>query len=86
MTGAEASFNLWWGLLGLSPLLLYIILVFWDVDPLPATAICVVVGAIITGQTLLSFIAGTRGGQVAKHLRRGHGTTGRARKRPCPNE
>jgi predicted histidine transporter YuiF (NhaC family) len=55
MTGAEASFNLWWGLLGLSPLLLYIILVFWDVDPLPATAICVVVGAIITGQTLLSF-------------------------------
>ena len=47
--------ELWWGLLGLAPLLIYIILVFRDVDILAATAICVVVGAVLSGQTLLSF-------------------------------
>jgi len=54
MTGT-GDFNLWWGLLGLLPLLVYVILVFRDVDPLPATAICVVIGAILSGQTILSF-------------------------------
>ncbi len=44
-----------WGLLGLTPLVLYVVLVFRDVDPLPATVICVVLGAIITGQSLTSF-------------------------------
>ena len=47
--------DLWWGLLGLTPLVIYIILVFRDVDILPATAICVVIGAVISRQSLLSF-------------------------------
>lgn len=52
--GTEAGFNVWWGLLGLLPLLVYILLVFWDMDPLPATAICVLIGAILTHQSLIS--------------------------------
>ena len=47
--------DLWWGLLGLTPLVIYIILVFRDVEILPATAICVVIGAVISRQSLLSF-------------------------------
>jgi len=43
------------GLLGLAPLLLYIVLVFRDVDILPATAICVIVGGVLSHQTLASF-------------------------------
>ena len=35
-----------WGLLGLLPLLVYVVLVFRDVDILAATAICVVLGAV----------------------------------------
>jgi len=46
---------LWWGLLGLAPLVMYVVLVFRGVDILPATAICVVVGAILSHQSLLSF-------------------------------
>ncbi len=53
--GTESAFNVWWGLLGLLPLLAYVVLVFCDVDPLPATAICVLIGAILTHQNLLSF-------------------------------
>ena len=53
MPGTET--NLWIGLLGLAPLLIYIILVFRDVDPLPATVICVLIGAVITQQNLASF-------------------------------
>lgn len=53
MPGTET--NLWIGLLGLAPLLIYIILVFRDVDPLPATLICVLIGAVITQQSLASF-------------------------------
>jgi H+/gluconate symporter-like permease len=53
MSGTET--NLWFGLLGLAPLLIYIILVFRDVDPLPATVICVLIGAVITQQSLASF-------------------------------
>lgn len=40
--------------MGLAPLLLYVVLVFRDVDILPATAICVVLGALLSHQTLLS--------------------------------
>jgi H+/gluconate symporter-like permease len=47
--------NLWLGLIGLAPLLIYIILVFRDMDPLPATLICVLIGAVITQQSLASF-------------------------------
>lgn len=47
--------SLWWGLLGLLPLLVYIVLVFRDVDILPATAVCVVIGAVLSHQSLLSF-------------------------------
>jgi H+/gluconate symporter-like permease len=53
--GTEGGFNLWWGLLGLLPLVVYVILVFRDIDPLPATAICVLIGAILTHQSLISF-------------------------------
>jgi H+/gluconate symporter-like permease len=53
--GTDSAFNIWWGLLGLLPLVVYIILVFRDVDPLPATAICVLIGAILTHQSLISF-------------------------------
>jgi H+/gluconate symporter-like permease len=49
--------DLWWGLLGLAPLLVYVVLVFRDVDILPATAICVVLGSLLSHQTLLSFAA-----------------------------
>jgi H+/gluconate symporter-like permease len=43
------------GLLGLAPLLVYVVLVFRDVDILSATAISVVIGALLSHQTLLSF-------------------------------
>ena len=46
-----------WGLLGLAPLLIYIVLVFRDVDILAATAICVVIGGLLSHQTLVSFAA-----------------------------
>ena len=49
--------DLCWGLLGLAPLLVYVILVFRDVDILPATVICVVLGALLSHQTILSFAA-----------------------------
>lgn len=39
------------GLVGLAPLFLYVILVFRNVDILPATAICVVAGAVISRQS-----------------------------------
>lgn len=42
------------GLAGLAPLLLYVVLVFRDVDILPATAICVVAGAFLSHQTLMT--------------------------------
>ena len=54
--------ELWWGLLGLAPLLIYIILVFRNVDILSATAICVVIGALISHQTLTSFAAALAAG------------------------
>ena len=44
-----------WGLLGLSPLVIYVVLVFRGVDILPATAICVVIGALLSHQTIVSF-------------------------------
>ncbi|MRR53900.1 MAG: permease [Deltaproteobacteria bacterium] len=47
--------ELWLGLLGLLPLVLYVVLVFRNVDILTATAICVIAGALLSGQTLLSF-------------------------------
>jgi H+/gluconate symporter-like permease len=46
---------LWLGLLGLSPLVIYIVLVFRGVDILPATVISVLVGALLSHQTILSF-------------------------------
>jgi H+/gluconate symporter-like permease len=47
--------SLWLGLLGLLPLVLYIVLVFRNVDILTATAISVVAGALLSHQTLVSF-------------------------------
>ena len=54
--------DLYLGLLGLTPLLLYVILVFRDVDILPATVICVLLGALLSHQTLLSFAAALANG------------------------
>lgn len=51
---AEAGFNIWWGLVGLIPLLLYIILVLREMDPLPATVICVALGAVINAKSLVA--------------------------------
>ncbi len=51
----DISSPVWHGLVGLTPLLIYIILVFRDVDILAATAVCVVIGAVISHQSLLSF-------------------------------
>ncbi|SNB45593.1 permease [Geobacter sp. DSM 9736] len=51
----EAGSGVWWGLLGLAPLLVYLVLVFRDVDILAATAICVILGALLSHQTLISF-------------------------------
>jgi H+/gluconate symporter-like permease len=45
----------WQGLLGLAPLAVYIVLVFRNVDILPATAVSVMIGALISHQSLLSF-------------------------------
>ena len=59
---------LWWGLLGLLPLVVYLVLVFRDVEILPATAICVVIGALLSRQTLISFgaaLAGSMGSFLA---------------------
>ncbi|MDF2500444.1 MAG: rane protein [Anaerosporomusa subterranea] len=50
----DAGFNIWWGLVGLIPLLLYIVLVLREMDPLPATIICVVLGAIINSKSLVA--------------------------------
>lgn len=47
--------ELWLGLLGLLPLVLYVVLVFRNIDILTSTAICVVAGALLSHQTLLSF-------------------------------
>ena len=51
----EITPALGWGLLGLAPLLIYIVLVFRDLDILAATAICVVIGALLSHQSLVSF-------------------------------
>jgi H+/gluconate symporter-like permease len=51
----EMTTSLWWGLAGLLPLLVYIVLVFRGIEVLTATAICVVLGAVLSHQTLLSF-------------------------------
>lgn len=51
--GMDGTF--WWGILGLAPLGIYIVLVFRGMDVLAATAICVVIGAVLSGQTMVSF-------------------------------
>lgn len=51
----EMTSALWWGLAGLLPLLLYVVLVFRGVEVLSATAIGVLLGALLSHQTILSF-------------------------------
>ncbi len=58
----EITHTVGWGLLGLAPLLIYIILVFRNVDILAATAICVVLGALLSHQSLTSFGAALANG------------------------
>jgi uncharacterized ion transporter superfamily protein YfcC len=43
-----------WGILGLSPLIIYFVLIFLDVDVLPATLVGALIGAVLTHQTILS--------------------------------
>lgn len=50
----DAGFNIWWGLVGLLPLLVYMVLVLREMDPLPATIICVVIGAVINAKSLVA--------------------------------
>ena len=50
----DPGFNIWWGLIGLIPLLLYIVLVLREMDPLPATVICVILGAVINAKSLVA--------------------------------
>ncbi len=50
----DAGFNIWWGLVGLIPLLLYIVLVLREMDPLPATILCVALGAIINAKSMVA--------------------------------
>ncbi len=47
--------SLWWGLAGLLPLVVYVVLVFRGTDILAATAVCVVLGALLSHQTLITF-------------------------------
>ena len=64
----EITPELWRGLLGLAPLLLYLILVFRGMEILPATALCVVLGGVLSGQSLVSFggaLAGAMGSFLA---------------------
>lgn len=64
----ETTPAIWWGLLGLMPLLVYIVLVFRNTDILAATAICVVIGAILSRQTPVSLgaaMAGSMGSFLA---------------------
>lgn len=59
---------LWWGLLGLSPLVIYVVLVFRGMEILPATAVCVAIGAVLSHQSLLSLgnaLAGAMGSFLA---------------------
>jgi H+/gluconate symporter-like permease len=49
----DSGFVLWWGLVGLIPLLVYMVLVLREMDPLPATVICVVIGAVINAKSLV---------------------------------
>lgn len=50
----DSGFSIWWGLVGLVPMLVYIVLVLREVDPLPATVVCVVLGAIINAKSLVA--------------------------------
>ena len=52
---ADAGFNMGYALLGLVPLVIYVILIFTYKDPVPITAFAVVLGALITHQTIFSF-------------------------------
>jgi H+/gluconate symporter-like permease len=51
----EMTSTLWWGLAGLLPLLVYIVLVFRGTEVLAATVISVLLGAVLSHQTILSF-------------------------------
>ncbi|HWR39166.1 MAG TPA: permease [Patescibacteria group bacterium] len=50
-----ANFDMWYGLLGLVPLVVYVVLIFTYKDPIPTTLIAVIIGAVITHQSVFSF-------------------------------
>ncbi len=50
-----APFDITYGLIGLLPLVVYVILIFTYKDPVPVTLICVILGGIITHQTIFTF-------------------------------
>lgn len=49
-----APFDVWYGMIGLIPLVVYVILIFTYKDPVPITIFCVILGAIITHQTVFT--------------------------------
>jgi len=51
----EGNIDIWTGIVGLLPLIVYVILIFTYKDPVPTTLIAVIIGAVITHQTLFSF-------------------------------
>ena len=51
MAGAE--FNVWWGLFGLLPFLVYIIIMYRGMDLVPGTLLCVILGGIINHHGVL---------------------------------
>lgn len=50
-----ASFSIQKGLLGLIPLIVYIVLIFRYKQPVPTTIFCAILGAVITHQTIFTF-------------------------------
>lgn len=64
---ATIDFNIWLGLIGLLPLIIYIVLIFIYKDPLPITVLCVIIGAVITHQSIISF-AGAIGKAMGSFL------------------
>jgi len=49
------NMDIGYGLLGLLPLVVYVVLIFTYKDPVPTTFIAVIIGAVITHQSLFSF-------------------------------
>jgi len=45
-----SDFNVWWGLVGLLPFLIYIVVMYRGMSMVPATLVCVIIGGLINHQ------------------------------------